>query len=68
MTGSASTELTVLAHSKDCDGGDCPTIYRDAEGNIGVRGSTEPGATTEHISWMTREDFSYLLDQIGLLS
>jgi hypothetical protein len=56
--------LTVLAHSKDCDGGDCPTIYRDVAGNIGIQGTTQPGATTEHISWMTREEFSYLLGQL----
>lgn len=58
------TQLIVLAHTPDCDGGDCPTLYSDGDGNIGVQGSTEPGAQTEHISWMTTAEFRHLVAQL----
>lgn len=58
-------ELTVVAHLDHCDGGDCPTIFSDGQGNIGLQGSTAPGLTSEHISWMSEADFRHLIAQIG---
>jgi hypothetical protein len=57
-------QLAVLAHSVNCDGGDCPTFYSDGAGNIGIQGATEPGAKTEHIAWMSVEEFRYLFAQL----
>lgn len=57
-------KLTVLAHLPHCDGGECPTIYSDEAGNVGIKGSVEPGAEKEHISWMTAAEFKHLLSQL----
>jgi len=57
----------VLAQLPDCEGGDCPKILRDPEtGMIGVQGTVVPGATEEHISWMSPEDYRILVGQLPL--
>jgi len=57
-------ELTVIA-SSNCDDGDCPTIYVDSEGNVGVKGYVDPRhPVEERISWMSAESWHHLLAQL----
>lgn len=57
--------LTVLAHSPDCEGGNCPTIWQDPTTRVvQIRGTDPADPARELDIQMSGDAWNYLLAQL----
>ena len=57
--------LEVLAHMPGCEGGNCPTIWRDsATGRMRIRGADPDRPGEERDVEISAEDWAHLVAQL----
>lgn len=55
----------VIAHSKGCEDGNCPTIWQDTEtGDVVVRGYTSQDGSTEADVRIPAGDWAFIVSQL----
>lgn len=58
-------DLHVIAHSRGCQGGNCPTVWQDRmTGRVRLRGANPDDPTTERDIEMSADEWTYLLAQL----